>query len=426
MDPSQDYYLLFAILVLCFVLSAFFSCSETALLSVSKIRMRTLAEEGNKTAKLVERLVNDTDSLLSTILVGNNLVNIGASSLSTVLAIEFFGDAGAGIATGVVTLIILIFGEITPKSLAAKYADSISMSIAPIISLLVTILKPIVFVLNILTGLIVKIFGGANHTSPTLTEEELKTYVTVSHEEGIIEEEEKEMIHNVFEFGDTEIREIMTPRIHVVSIPDDVTYAELLDIYKEQRFSRIPVHNNEDNDDIIGVLNVKDLLLAQIDKDNFKVTDYIRPAFVVYEFNHISDVFERMRSSKKASLAIVLDEYGIMSGIVTIEDMIEEIVGEIDDEYDVEDETIKQIGENTYLIDGSVNFNEINDELGTHFASDDFESIGGLVLGELGEIELHRELQIGRATLSIEKVHKNRIEQLKMVLAPEEKEEDED
>ena len=425
MDPSQDYFISFSILALCFALSAFFSCSETALLSVSKIRMRTLAEEGNKTAKLVERLVNDTDSLLSTILVGNNLVNIGASSLSTVLAVEFFGDAGAGIATGVVTFIILIFGEITPKSLAAKHADAISMAIAPTISLLISILKPIVFILNILTGIIVKLFGGEASTSPTLTEEELKTYVTVSHEEGIIEEEEKEMIHNVFEFGETEIREIMTPRIHVVSIPDDVTYDELLAIYKEQRFSRIPVHNNEDNDDIIGVLNVKDLLLAQIDKNNFKVTDYLRPAFVVYEFNNISDVFERMRSSKKATLAIVLDEYGIMSGIVTIEDMIEEIVGEIDDEYDVEDESIQQIDEHTYLIDGAVNFNEINDELGTHFASDDFESIGGLVLGELGEIELHRELQIGRATLSIEKVHKNRIEQLKMVLADQEETEEE-
>lgn len=426
MDPSQDYFILFAILVLCFVLSGFFSCSETALLSVSKIRMRTLAEEGNKTAKLVERLVNDTDSLLSTILVGNNLVNIGASSLSTVLAIEFFGDAGAGIATGIVTLIILIFGEITPKSLAAKHADTISMSIAPFISFLITILKPVVFILNIITGIIVKLFGGDNHTSPTLTEEELKTYVTVSHEEGIIEEEEKEMIHNVFEFGETEIREIMTPRIHVVSIPDDVTYDELLDIYKEQRFSRIPVHNNEDNDDIVGVLNVKDLLLAQIDKANFKVTDYVRPAFVVYEFNNISDVFERMRSSKKASLAIVLDEYGIMTGIVTIEDMIEEIVGEIDDEYDVEEETIKEIGENTYLVDGTANINEINDALETHFVSDDFESIGGLVLGELGEIELHRELKIGRAILSIEKVHKNRIEQLKMILCDEEEKEEDD
>lgn len=427
MDPSQDYFISIAILVLCFALSAFFSCSETALLSVSKIRMRTLAEEGNKTAKLVERLVNDTDSLLSTILVGNNLVNIGASSLSTLIAVEMFGDAGAGIATGVVTLIILIFGEITPKSLAAKHADSISMTIAPIISFLITVFKPLVFILNIITGIIVKMFGGENHTSPTLTEEELKTYVTVSHEEGIIEEEEKEMIHNVFEFGDTEIREIMTPRIHVVSIPDDVTYDELLDIYKEQRFSRIPVHSNEDNDDIIGVLNVKDLLLAQIDRDHFNVTDYTREAFIVYEFNHISDVFERMRSTKKASLAVVLDEYGIMSGIVTIEDMIEEIVGDIDDEYDIEEETIKKIGEDTYLIDGSVNFNEINDVLGTHFVSDDFESIGGLVLGELGEIELHRELQIGRATLSIEKVHKNRIEQLKMVLAkPEEENKDDD
>lgn len=414
MDPSHTS-LSIAILGVCFILSGFFSCSETALLSVSKIRMRTLADEGNKKAKLVVRLIDDTDSLLSTILVGNNLVNIGASSLSTLLAVEMFGDAGAGIATGAVTLIILIFGEITPKSMAAKYADSISMMVARPIHMCVVLLKPIVIVLNFITGLIIKMFGGEHQISPTLTEEELKTYVTVSHEEGIIEEEEKEMIHNVFEFGDTEIREIMTPRIHVVSIPDDVTYDELLDIYKEQRFSRIPVHDSEDNDDIIGVLNVKDLLLATIDKEKFNVREYARDPFVVYEFNHISDVFERMRLNKKSSLAVVLDEYGVMSGIVTIEDMIEEIVGDIDDEYDEEEDTIKKIGENTYLIDGSVSFNEINDSLGTHFVSDDFESIGGLVLGEIGEPELHRELKIGRATLSIEKIHKNRIEQLKMI-----------
>lgn len=426
MDPSHSYSVSFAILGVCFIMSAFFSCAETALLSVSKIRMRTLAEEGNKRAKLVERLIDDTDSLLSTILVGNNLVNIGASSLSTVLAVEIFGDAGAGIATGFVTLVILIFGEITPKSLAAKYADSISLAIAGLIRFFVTILKPIVVILNFVTGFIIKLLGGDRKIGPTLTEEELKTYVTVSHEEGIIEEEEKEMIHNVFEFGDTEIKEIMTPRIHVISIPDDVTYDELLEIYKEQRFSRIPVHNSEDNDDIIGVLNVKDLLLVAIDKEHFNVKDYAREAFVVYEFNHISDVFERMRSNKKSSLAIVLDEYGVMSGIVTIEDMIEEIVGDIDDEYDIEEETIKKIADNTYLIDGSVSFNEINDTLGTHFESDDFESIGGLVLGEIGEPELHRELKIGRATLSIEKIHKNRIEQLKMIFDESEKEDDEE
>ncbi len=424
MDPSHSYSFSFAILGVCFIMSAFFSCAETALLSVSKIRIRTLVEEGNKRAKLVERLIDDTDSLLSTILVGNNLVNIGASSLSTVLAVEFFGDAGAGIATGAVTLVILIFGEITPKSIATKYADSISLAIAGTIHFFVTILKPIVVILNSVTGFIVRLFGGDRQIGPTLTEEELKTYVTVSHEEGIIEEEEKEMIHNVFEFGDTEIKEVMTPRIHVVSISDDVTYDELLEIYKEQRFSRIPVHNSEDNDDIIGVLNVKDLLLVDIDKENFNVRDYAREAFVVYEFNHISDAFERMRSNKKSSLAIVLDEYGVMSGIVTIEDMIEEIVGEIGDEYDIEEETIKMIGENTFLIDGSVSFNEINDVLGTNFQSDDFESIGGLVLGEIGEPELHRELKIGRATLSIEKIHKNRIEQLKMVFVDTEKKDD--
>ncbi len=424
MDPSHSYSFSFAILGVCFIMSAFFSCAETALLSVSKIRIRTLVEEGNKRAKLVERLIDDTDSLLSTILVGNNLVNIGASSLSTVLAVEFFGDAGAGIATGAVTLVILIFGEITPKSIATKYADSISLAIARIIHFFVTIFKPIVVILNSVTGFIVRLFGGDRQIGPTLTEEELKTYVTVSHEEGIIEEEEKEMIHNVFEFGDTEIKEVMTPRIHVVSISDDVTYDELLEIYKEQRFSRIPVHNSEDNDDIIGVLNVKDLLLVDIDKENFNVRDYAREAFVVYEFNHISDAFERMRSNKKSSLAIVLDEYGVMSGIVTIEDMIEEIVGEIGDEYDIEEETIKMIGENTFLIDGSVSFNEINDVLGTNFQSDDFESIGGLVLGEIGEPELHRELKIGRATLSIEKIHKNRIEQLKMVFVDTEKKDD--
>ena len=424
MDPSHSYSFSFAILGVCFIMSAFFSCAETALLSVSKIRIRTLVEEGNKRAKLVERLIDDTDSLLSTILVGNNLVNIGASSLSTVLAVEFFGDAGAGIATGAVTLVILIFGEITPKSIATKYADSISLAIAGTIHFFVTILKPIVVILNSVTGFIVRLFGGDRQIGPTLTEEELKTYVTVSHEEGIIEEEEKEMIHNVFVFGDTEIKEVMTPRIHVVSISDDVTYDELLEIYKEQRFSRIPVHNSEDNDDIIGVLNVKDLLLVDIDKENFNVRDYAREAFVVYEFNHISDAFERMRSNKKSSLAIVLDEYGVMSGIVTIEDMIEEIVGEIGDEYDIEEETIKMIGENTFLIDGSVSFNEINDVLGTNFQSDDFESIGGLVLGEIGEPELHRELKIGRATLSIEKIHKNRIEQLKMVFVDTEKKDD--
>ncbi len=423
MDPSHGLIVELIILIICFLMSGFFSGAETALLSVNKIRMRTLAEDGNGKARMVCRLVEDTDSLLSTILIGNNLVNIGASSLSTVIAIGIFGDAGAGIATALVTIIILIFGEITPKSLAAHHADAISMLIAHPVHFLVVILKPLVIVLNVITKTLVKMLGGKEVATPTVTEEELKTYVTVSQEEGVIEEEEKEMIHNVFEFGDTEIREIMTPRVHVVSIPDDITYDELMTLFKEQRFSRIPVYSAEDNDDIVGVLNIKDLLLADVDKAHFNVRDYCREPFVVYEFNHIADVFERIRSTQKSSLAIVLDEYGIMSGIVTIEDIIEEIVGDIHDEYDIGEEMIQPLSEDTFLVDGSVHLNDLNDLLGTHFESDDFESIGGLVLGQIGEPQPGQELTLGRAKFKIEKIHKNRIETLQLTLSPKDDEE---
>lgn len=426
MDPSHSYSFSFAILGVCFIMSAFFSCAETALLSVSKIRIRTLVEEGNKRAKLVERLIDDTDSLLSTILVGNNLVNIGASSLSTVLAVEFFGDAGAGIATGAVTLVILIFGEITPKSIATKYADSISLAIAGTIHFFVTILKPIVVILNSVTGFIVRLFGGDRQIGPTLTEEELKTYVTVSHEEGIIEEEEKEMIHNVFEFGETEIKEIMTPRIHVESIPDDCSYEELMETYQRSQFSRYPVHS-ESFDEIVGVLNVKDLLFFNIDPDEFLIKDYMRDTFVVYEFNEVADVFASMRK-EHATLAIVLDEYGVMTGIVTFEDIVEEIVGEIDDEYDEEEkEEIISLGDNEYLVDGSLNLNEVNDRLKTSFDSEDFESIGGLVLGEISRVpEIDEEVKIKNVLFRIVKMHKNRIAQLKVSILDETDEEEEE
>ena len=416
MDSVPDNTLGFVVLFVFICLSAFFSCSETALLSANKIRMRNLAEEGNKNAKTVLKLLSNTDSLLSTILVGNNLVNIGASSLSTVLAMDIFGSAGAGIATGALTIIILIFGEITPKSLAAKYADNICLVIASFINILVFILTPVVFILNLVTGLLLKILGVKHDISPTLTEEELKTYVTVSHEEGIIEEEEKEMIHNVFEFADTEIKEIMTPRIHVVSLDDDCTYEEVLSVYKEHMFSRIPVVNHDDRDDILGVLNMKDLILMKTDPQHFNVKDYLREPFVVYEFNHINETFDRMRENRTSSLAIVLDEYGVMSGIVTIEDIIEEIVGDIEDEYDEEEQLIKKIDKNTYLVDGTMNINELNDEIGTNFKSDDFESIGGLILGEIDTPELNRQIKIGRATFSVEKITKNRIQTLKIVL----------
>ena len=424
MDPEQSTQV--AIFIVCLLLSAFFSASETALLSVSKIRMRTLAEEGNKKAKNVEKLLENTDALLSTILVGNNLVNILATSLSTSLAISMFGSSGVGIATAIVTVLILIFSEITPKSLSAKYSDTLALSVAQALSFLVVLFKPIVVVLNFISGLIIRLFGGKLEVAPAITEEEIKTVVTVGHEAGVLETEEKEMIHNVFAFGDTEIREIMTPRINVVSVGDDVTYEELMETYKKEQFSRLLVHS-QSYDEVIGVLNMKDLLFKNIDPSTFNVTDYMRDAYIVYEFNHVSDVFASMRNAR-VSMAVVLDEYGVMSGLVTFEDIIEEIVGNIDDEYDKEEEElIKQIVERTYLVDGTMSFNEINDEIGTHFESEEFESIGGMVLGACNGVPaLHHKLILDEVEIEVEKIHKNRIALLKLTMPKERIEEDEE
>lgn len=425
MDPSQIVNIVVFIILIC--LSSFFSCTETAFLSANKIRMRNLAEEGDRRAKKVEKLLSNTDRLYSSILVGNNLVNIGASSLTTSIVISIFGNSASLVAaaSGVVTLLILVFGEITPKTFATKNADRIALFMSGFVSFICFIFTPVVFLLNIITGFIIKLLGGNKDNGPTMTEEDLKTIVTVGHEEGVLEEEEKEMIHNVFEFGETEIKEIMTPRINVDSIPDDCSYQELMEIYKRGQFSRYPVHS-ESFDEIVGVLNVKDLLFFNIDPDEFEVKDYMRDTFVVYEFNEVGDVFAAMRK-EHVSLAIVLDEYGVMSGIVTFEDIVEEIVGEIDDEYDDEDDDmIIKLSENEFLIDGSLNLNEVNDKVGTDFDSEDFESIGGLVLGEVSGVpEIDEEVQIDNVLFRIVKMHKNRIAQLKVTILEEEEEEGE-
>ena len=429
MDPSQIVNIVVFIILIC--LSSFFSCTETAFLSANKIRMRNLAEEGDRRANKVEKLLSNTDRLYSSILVGNNLVNIGASSLTTSIVISIFGNSASLVAaaSGVVTLLILVFGEITPKTFATKNADRIALFMSGFVSFICFIFTPVVFLLNIITGFIIKLLGGNKDNGPTMTEEDLKTIVTVGHEEGVLEEEEKEMIHNVFEFGETEIKEIMTPRINVDSIPDDCSYQELMEIYKRGQFSRYPVHS-ESFDEIVGVLNVKDLLFFNIDPDEFEVKDYMRDTFVVYEFNEVGDVFAAMRK-EHVSLAIVLDEYGVMSGIVTFEDIVEEIVGEIDDEYDdmgdseydEDDDMIIKLSENEFLIDGSLNLNEVNDKVGTDFDSEDFESIGGLVLGEVSGVpEIDEEVQIDNVLFRIVKMHKNRIAQLKVTILEEEEE----
>lgn len=375
-----------------------------------------MAEDGNKKAQTIEKMLSHSDHLFSSILVGNNIVNIGASSLTTATIISIFGDGAQTVAyaTGIMTLLILIFGEITPKNLATRNADKIALALTPFVRFVYFIATPVVLLLNLITGLIIRLLGGDNNQGPSLTEEELKTIVTVGHEEGVLEKEEKEMIHNVFEFSETEIKEIMTPRIHVESLPEDCTYDELMEVYQKGQFSRYPIHD-ESFDEIIGVLNVKDLLFYDIDREHFDIKEYMRDTFVVYEFNQIKDVFASMRK-EHATLAIVLDEYGVMSGIVTFEDIVEEIVGEIDDEYDDTDSSIIKINDYEYLVDGSLNLNEVNDELETTYESEDFESIGGLVLGQLSGVpEVNDRIYYDHTAIIITKMQKNRIEQLRII-----------
>ena len=423
MDSSQIA-MIFAFIVL-ISLSALFSMSETAFMSINKIRVKTLAEENNKKAILIQSLLENQTRLLSSVLVGNNLVNIAASSLTTSFVISLLGNDGTGvaIATGVVTLVILIFGEITPKSLATQNAESIAFGVCRFIKLIIIIFTPVVAVLNVVSGFFVRLFWGDANKGPTMTEEDLKTIVTVSHEEGVLEDEEKEMIHNVFEFGDTEIKEVMTPRIHVESISSDTTYDEVIGAFRESQFSRLPVHNDS-YDEIIGVLYIKDLFLYDINRLDFDVTKIMRDTYFVYEFNQISDVFEAMRKDH-VSLAVVLDEYGVMSGIVTLEDIVEEIVGEIDDEYDAFEQPIVDLGHGEFLIDGSLNIDEVNDVCDTTFDSEDFESIGGLVLGQCnGSPEINQTIMIDNIEMTIKEIDKNRIVllHLKKLLEDEEKE----
>ncbi|HBG68147.1 HlyC/CorC family transporter [Kandleria vitulina] len=422
MEPSQTI-MIVAFLVL-IMLSAFFSSAETSFMAVSKIRIKTLAEEENsRRAQLVQKLLDNNEQLLSTILVGNNLVNIAASSLTTSFVISIFGNEGIGVAlaTGFVTLMILIFGEITPKTLASNNAEKFVLAFAPIVSFFRIVFMPIVFILNVFTHIMMKAFGDLSSTGPTVTQEDLKTIVNVSHEEGVLEDDERKMLHNIFAFGETEIKEIMTPRIHVEDVKDDISYDELIDFLKNCQFSRIPVYRNEDSDDIVGVLNIKDLLLADVDQEQFDIKNYMREPYFVYEFNQISDVFESMRKDH-VTLAVVLDEYGVMSGIVSLEDIVEEIVGEIDDEYDQEDDDVVALADNQFLLDGSLDIDEVNEECGTSFESEEFESIGGLVLGAVGGVpEINQKVVIDNGLFVIEKIEKNRIETLRLTVMEDKK-----
>ena len=403
------------VLVILLIGSSFFSASETALMSLSKIRIRHMQDEGIKGAKLVASLIDDPNKLLTSILIGNNVVNIAATSISTSLFIALIGPQGVAVATFIMTILVLLFGEITPKTIAANSSEKVSILVSKPIKVIIFLLTPLVWVFNLITGVIFKILGVDNkNNQPYITEEELKTMLNVSHEEGVLEIEERQIINNVFQFGDMQAKEAMVQRLDMVVINIEDSYDEIIDMFKNEKLSRMPVYN-ESIDDIIGILNIKDVIfLTDEEIKNFDINKYIREPFFTYEFKKITQLLEEMKI-EKTQMAIVVDEYGGTSGLITIEDLVEVIVGDIEDEYDEEDEEIIVIKEDEYVVEGSTKITDVNELIGVNLESEEFDSIGGFIIGHLKRLPEENEIiKVDNIEFRIESLDKNRIKKIRI------------
>ncbi len=405
------------ILVILVAMSAFFSSAETALTTLSNVKVRAMVDE-NPTGRVLtlQKILDSRSKLISAILIGNNVVNISASSLMTSLVIRIWGNTAVGIGTGILTLVILIFGEIVPKTWAMCNNEKLSLAYARVIYFLMQALTPVIFIIDKISGFFLGILHIDQSSRVMMTETELKTYVDVSDEDGVIEQEEKKLIYNVFEFGDSVAKDIMIPRIDMTSIDVNATYEELLGLFRESMYSRIPVYENE-VDNIIGIVIVKDFLLVE-NRETFKIHDILREGYYTYEYKKTADLLLEMRLLT-TNVAFVLSEYGATVGMITVEDLLEEIVGEIRDEYDADEaELFKQIGDNEYEVGGSLKLDDINDVLETRFDSEDYDSIGGIMIELLDRFPTEGESVVTEdgITLTAKKVENNRIETVTILL----------
>ena len=419
MDTDSITQLILIIILL--ALSAFFSSAETAFTTVNHIRIRTLIDEGNKRAVIVSDIIAHSQKMLSAILIGNNIVNISASALATSLTIKIWGNYATGITTGVLTIVVLIFGEITPKTTATVYSEKFALVYAPVIKVLMTVLTPVIYVVDVLAGFFLRLFhiDTKNHKK-TITETELRTFVNVSHEEGVIESDERQIINNLFDFGDAEAKDVMIPRIDMVAADITTGYDEILVLFRETMYSRIPVYE-EEQDNVVGILNIKDLIVAP-HGTQFEIRKIMRKPYYVYEHKNISELFKEMQKQSQG-IAIVLDEYGSTAGMITTEDLLEEItdddliakyleiVGEIRDEYDNDEtEPFVKMDDYTYHIDGTYKLDDVNEKLSTALTSEDNDSIGGYIIEKLDRIpEAGEKLRVDSLEFTVEKVESNRV-----------------
>ena len=403
--------------ILCVILSAFFSSSEVALISMTRARVRTLDNENRVGSHALLALKESPEHLLTTILIGNNIVNVGAAALATAIAIQWFGDVGVGIATGVVVIILLVFGEIGPKIYATRAPDSFALTVAPIILFLSKVFTPVIWLVERVSP---RLGLGKDALEPSVTEEEIKEWIDVGKEEGTIEQNEQDMLYSVLEFGDTTAREIMTPRVDVILMEDTVTFDDAIRIFNETGFSRIPVYHDQ-IDNITGILNVKDVFAAMVSRrKNATISEVMYDPLFVPETKKIDDLLKELQVHR-VQMAVVIDEYSSFVGIVTVEDILEELVGDIMDEYDKEDPDVQEIAPGVFVVDAQMWIDDANERMAIHLPEDEsYETIGGLLIDRLGHLPLHpgekAELLEQNITLSVMQMHGRRIVKVKVLV----------
>jgi CBS domain containing-hemolysin-like protein len=404
------------IIVIALVLAATAASAETSLTSISRVRLRQLVEQKNQAAIIIEQLHRDPNAYLSTILIVNTVAIIVASSAATLLALHLYHEQVAEwLVSLVLSLIVLVVCEITPKTLALQRAERVALRLARLVATATLVMRPIVYVLTAVTRLILRILGGkAEVRGPFVTEEELKMLVTVGEEEGVLEEEEREMIHGIFEMGDMSVRELMVPRTDLVAIEVNEPVEKAVDLVTKHGHTRIPVYEGN-IDHIVGVLYAKDLLRAVVRGEHKSLREIARKPYFTPESNKVQDVLRDLRKNR-VHMAIVVDEYGGTAGAVTIEDILEEIVGPIQDEYDIgEEDEIQFINPNEVVLDGRVSVDDVNELLKLNLAADNYDTIGGFVLNQLGATpKVGATLKLGTAELRVEAVQGTRIKKVRI------------
>jgi putative hemolysin len=408
------------IMIILIVISAFLSASEAALRATNKYRMRSLADDDVRGAKTVCKLIEEPWKMLSAMLISISILNLSAAGLAITIAREYFLNQWIGIIFGVFILFFIVLAEITPRSISTIYAEKFSLFVGPPILLLMKLLTPLIFIMDKLSnGLMLMLGVDPKKKQVSMTENEFREILDVSHDEGFLETEERRIITNVVDFGDSLAKDVMVPRIDMAFANVDLTYDELVEAFAEDKYTRLPVYS-ESRDNVIGVVNLKDLFFYNGSKEDFHITDIMREAYFTYEYKKTSELLVEMRRDS-IPMGIVLDEYGATAGLITIEDLLEEIVGEIRDEYDDDEEDcIQSVSDYEYIVDGNTKLDDINESLGLDIISDDYDSIAGHVIYLLDHLPEEGEtVTEGNVTYTVAAIDKNRIDKVHILLNQE-------